>query len=187
MYDSQTIAINVVESTCVVDSYAVVDTPRTPVHNTPCPLHWVREHKSFFFFPLYTSMTLQFYSSLFSIVSLGRNVVRTFTLAKAIVKEDSNHSPIQLKAKLDNGTDFEGLLDIVKFHHEIFTICMTSYVFCMTESSCIIMHNSIKVMRTQSRRHRLKKTSSKQWKSRDPHPKWPHREINDYISLLMKV
>ena len=39
MYDSQEIALNVVESTCVVDSYTVVDTPRTPVHNTPCPLH----------------------------------------------------------------------------------------------------------------------------------------------------
>ena len=37
------IALDVVESTCVVDSYTVVDTPRTPVHNTPCPLHWVRD------------------------------------------------------------------------------------------------------------------------------------------------
>ena len=43
MYDSQTIALNVVESTCVVDSYTVVDTPRTPAHNTPCPLPWVRD------------------------------------------------------------------------------------------------------------------------------------------------
>ena len=99
------------------------------------------------------------YSSLFSIVSLGRNVVRTFTLAKAIVEEDSNRSPIRLKAKLDNGTDFEGKLANVKFCHEIFTICMSSYVICMTESSlllCIVMHNSIKVTRTQSRPHRLK-------------------------------
>ena len=104
-------------------------------------------------------MTLQFYSSLFSIVSLSRNVVRTFTLAKAIVEEDSNRSPIRLKAKLDNGTDFEGELANVKFCHEIFTICMSSYVICVTESSlqlCIVMHNSIKVTRTQSRPHRLK-------------------------------
>ena len=43
MYDIQTIALNVVESTCVVDSYTVVDTPRTPAHNTPCPLPWVRD------------------------------------------------------------------------------------------------------------------------------------------------
>ena len=35
MNDSPTIALNVVESTCVVDCYTVVDTPRTPVHNTP--------------------------------------------------------------------------------------------------------------------------------------------------------
>ena len=41
MYDSQTIALDVVESTCVVNSYTVVDAPQTPVHNTPCPLHWV--------------------------------------------------------------------------------------------------------------------------------------------------
>ena len=138
MYDSQTIALNVVESTCVVDSYTVVDTP------------------DLFFSVVYINDS---YSSLFSIVSLGRNVVRTFTLAKAIVEEDSNRSPIRLKAKLDNGTDFEGKLANVKFCHEIFTICMSSYVICMTESSlllCIVMHNSIKVTRTQSRPHRLK-------------------------------
>ena len=35
MYDSQTIALNVVKSSCVVDSYTVFDTLRTPVHNTP--------------------------------------------------------------------------------------------------------------------------------------------------------
>ena len=39
MSDIQTIELNDVQSTCVVDSYTVVDTPRTPVHNTPCPLH----------------------------------------------------------------------------------------------------------------------------------------------------
>ena len=44
MYDGQTIALTVVESSCVVDSYTVVDTPRTPVHHTPCPLHWVRDN-----------------------------------------------------------------------------------------------------------------------------------------------
>ena len=31
MYDSQTIALNDFESTCVADSYTVVDTPQTPV------------------------------------------------------------------------------------------------------------------------------------------------------------
>ena len=39
MSDIQTIELNDIQSTCVVDSYTVVDTPRTPVHNTPCPLH----------------------------------------------------------------------------------------------------------------------------------------------------
>ena len=45
VYDIQVIALylQVVESTCVVDSYTVVDTPRTPVHNNPCPLHWVHD------------------------------------------------------------------------------------------------------------------------------------------------
>ena len=46
VYDSQTIALNVVESTCVVDSYTVVETPRTPVHNTQCPLYWVRDNNT---------------------------------------------------------------------------------------------------------------------------------------------
>ena len=76
----------------------------------------------FFFSVVYINDS---YSSLFSIVSLGRNVVRTFTLAKAIVEEDSNRSPIRLKAKLDNSTDFEGKLANVKFCHEIFTtVCL---------------------------------------------------------------
>lgn len=35
-----------------------------------------------------------------------------------------------------------------------------------------------------NRPHRLKKTSSMQSKRDDPHPKWLHRETNDYISLL---
>ena len=45
VYDIQVIALylQVVESTCAVDSYTVVDTLRTPVHNNPCPLHWVHD------------------------------------------------------------------------------------------------------------------------------------------------
>ena len=35
VYDIRVIALYLVESTCVVDSYTVVDTPRTPVHNNP--------------------------------------------------------------------------------------------------------------------------------------------------------
>ena len=71
------------------------------------------------FFSLYTSMTFQFYSSLFSIVSLGRNVARTFALAKVIVRQDSNRSPIHLKVKLDNSTDVEGKLDNVKLSYSL--------------------------------------------------------------------
>ena len=39
-----------------------------------------------FFFSLYTSVTFQFYLSLFSIASLGSNVACTFALAKVIVR-----------------------------------------------------------------------------------------------------
>ena len=35
--------LNAVESTCAVEFYTVVDTSRSPVHNIPCPLHWVRD------------------------------------------------------------------------------------------------------------------------------------------------
>ena len=35
--------LNAVESTCAVNFYTVVDTSRSPVHYTPCPLHWVRD------------------------------------------------------------------------------------------------------------------------------------------------
>ena len=42
--------------------------------------------KDVYFFSSYTSITLQIYSSLFSIVSSGRNVARTTALAKAIVR-----------------------------------------------------------------------------------------------------
>ena len=61
----------------------------------------------------------------------------------------------------------------------------------------IIMHQSqqwnsiqIQLSKTGYRRcvlnrpHRLKKTSSMLSKRHDPLPKWPHREANNYISLL---
>ena len=41
--DELVIVLNAVESTCAVKFYTVVDTSRSPVHNTPCPLHWVRD------------------------------------------------------------------------------------------------------------------------------------------------
>ena len=41
--DELVIVLNAVESTCAVEFYTVVDTSRSPVHNTPCPLHWVRD------------------------------------------------------------------------------------------------------------------------------------------------
>ena len=39
--DELVIILNAVESTCAVEFYTVVDTSRSPVHNTSCPLHWV--------------------------------------------------------------------------------------------------------------------------------------------------
>ena len=42
--DELVIVLNAVESTCAVKFYTVVDTSRSPVHNTPCPLHWVRDN-----------------------------------------------------------------------------------------------------------------------------------------------
>ena len=41
--DELVIILNAVESTCAVEFYTVVDTSRSPVHNIPCPLHWVRD------------------------------------------------------------------------------------------------------------------------------------------------
>ena len=41
--DELVIVLNAVESTCAVEFYTVVDTSRSPVHNIPCPLHWVRD------------------------------------------------------------------------------------------------------------------------------------------------
>ena len=41
--DELVFKLNAVESTCAVEFYTVVDTSRSPVHNTPCPLHWVRD------------------------------------------------------------------------------------------------------------------------------------------------
>ena len=41
--DELVIVLNAVESTCAAEFYSVVDTSRSPVHNTPCPLHWVRD------------------------------------------------------------------------------------------------------------------------------------------------
>ena len=41
--DELVIILNAVESTCAVEFYTVVDTSRSPVHNTPCPLHCVRD------------------------------------------------------------------------------------------------------------------------------------------------
>ena len=43
--DELVIKLNAVESTCAIDFHTVVDTSRSPVHNTPCPLHWVRDRK----------------------------------------------------------------------------------------------------------------------------------------------
>ena len=37
------IILNAVESTFAADFYTVVDTSRSPAHNTSCPLHWVRD------------------------------------------------------------------------------------------------------------------------------------------------
>ena len=42
--DELVIVLNAVESTCAVKFYTVVDTFRSPVHNIPCPLHWVRDN-----------------------------------------------------------------------------------------------------------------------------------------------
>ena len=41
--DELVFKLNAVESTCAVEFYTVVDTSRSPVHNTLCPLHWVRD------------------------------------------------------------------------------------------------------------------------------------------------
>ena len=41
--DELVIILNAIESTCAVEFYTVVDTSGSPVHNTPCPLHWVRD------------------------------------------------------------------------------------------------------------------------------------------------
>ena len=41
--DELVIVLNAVESTCAAEFYTVVDTSRSPVHNTPCPLYWVRD------------------------------------------------------------------------------------------------------------------------------------------------
>ena len=43
--DELVIKLNAVESTCAIDFHTVVDTSRSPVHNTPCPLHWVRDNR----------------------------------------------------------------------------------------------------------------------------------------------
>ena len=40
--DELVFKLNAVESTSAVEFCTVVDTSRSPVHNTPCPLHWVR-------------------------------------------------------------------------------------------------------------------------------------------------
>ena len=44
------IALSIVESTCVADSYTVVDTPQTPAHNILCPLHWVRNNTDLIYY-----------------------------------------------------------------------------------------------------------------------------------------
>ena len=44
--DELVFKLNAVESTCAVEFYTVVDTSRSPVHNIPCPLHWVRDSRS---------------------------------------------------------------------------------------------------------------------------------------------
>ena len=44
--DELVFKLNAVESTCAVEFYTVVDTSRSPVHNIPCPLHWVRDTAS---------------------------------------------------------------------------------------------------------------------------------------------
>ena len=41
--DELVFKLNAVESTCAVEFYTVVDTSRSPVHNIPCLLHWVRD------------------------------------------------------------------------------------------------------------------------------------------------
>ena len=41
--DELVLKLNAVESTCAVEFYTVVDTSRSPVHNNPCLLHWVRD------------------------------------------------------------------------------------------------------------------------------------------------
>ena len=45
--DELVFKLNAVESTCAVEFYTVVDTSRSPVHNIPCPLHWVRDNSHF--------------------------------------------------------------------------------------------------------------------------------------------
>ena len=47
--DELVIVLNAVESTCAVEFYTVVDTSRSPVHNIPCPLHWVRDKSQYTF------------------------------------------------------------------------------------------------------------------------------------------
>ena len=44
--DELVFKLNAFQSTCAVEFYTVVDTSRSPVHNTPCPLHWVRDTRS---------------------------------------------------------------------------------------------------------------------------------------------
>ena len=44
--DELVFKLNAVESTCAVEFYTVVDTSPSPVHNIPCPLHWVRDMQS---------------------------------------------------------------------------------------------------------------------------------------------
>ena len=41
--DELVLKLNAVESTCAVEFYTVVDTSRSPAHNIPCLLHWVRD------------------------------------------------------------------------------------------------------------------------------------------------
>ena len=41
--DELVFKLNGVESTHAVEFYTVVDTSQSPVHNIPCPLHWVRD------------------------------------------------------------------------------------------------------------------------------------------------
>ena len=46
--DKLVFKLNTVGSTCAVEFYTVVDTSRSPVHNNPCPLHWLRDRQFVF-------------------------------------------------------------------------------------------------------------------------------------------